>query len=751
MTTNFILPESPEEIDTLVGRLSEQILENKTLKEPNFIDENANTIRYTTEEDVANIGEPSRFKLVKNSSDILTNWKSATPLASELQTTWKSLAYGNGTFVAVANDKSMYSMDGGENWTVSGLTTGDWRSVCYGNGIFVAVGVGLANTYFSRDGISWTASKNIIEDGSTVDLYAVDYGENHFVAVGNYSNDENELSFFSSDGANWQEGHIVEGTSDHHTYKSVAYGNGTFVAVGGANDDLMTECKVSGYGQSWSTRTIISGDGKEFIKVCFGNGMFIALPASGSACYISKDLGVSWTASILPSNEESWLDLCYGNGRFFLITSSSTNKIYYSFDGINWKEEVIETTVIPTCILFGKDRNILLTNSANVFYYPHGKLDIAHDEDEIYYTINKSITWNTAPISVNCQDVCYGNGKFVAVGWSSIAGYSYDGINWNTAPITSASLSSVCYGNGKFVALAYNNNIAVYSYDGINWNTTSIAHAYWGSVCYGNGKFVAVGYKESSSSIVGYSYDGINWNTTPITTAYWSSVCYGNGKFVAVGYGDSSSIVGYSYDGINWNIISIATANWRSVCYGNGKFVAVGHNNFVGYSYDGINWNTTPITNANWRSVCYGNGKFVAVGNGNNIAGYSYDGINWNIISIASALWRSVCYGNGKFVTVAYNDFVGYSYDSFIKTDFPIIAPNIPANLENHLQIFDNNSHSWQQIYPIGSVYITTETDANDTTTFPDILNNRFGFGTWSSMGSTTVGGYTVYWYCRTA
>ena len=68
------------------------------------------------------------------------------------------------------------------------------------------------------------------------------------------------------------------------------------------------------------------------------------------------------------------------------------------------------------------------------------------------------------------MEVCYGNGKFVAVSGgtsktSNYFAYSTDGINWTEGTIsdTSRYWMSVCYGNGKFVAITYNSRYFAYS------------------------------------------------------------------------------------------------------------------------------------------------------------------------------------------------------------------------------------------------------------------------------------------------
>lgn len=108
--------------------------------------------------------------------------------------------------------------------------------------------------------------------------------------------------------------------------------------------------------------------------------------------------------------------------------------------------------------------------------------------------------------------------------------------SWESSDMpASESWFSVCYGAGKFVAVGGSDDRAAYSKDGINWTLTTLpANKTWLSVCYGNGKFVAV---SRTGNIAAYSTDGINWTqiqTTLPTSAASKHVCYGTGKFVAI-------------------------------------------------------------------------------------------------------------------------------------------------------------------------------------------------------------------------
>ena len=287
-------------------------------------------------------------------------------------------------------------------------------------------------------------------------------------------------------------------------------------------------------------------------------------------------------------------------------------------------------------------------------------------------------TWTqgTLPRRVPGNSVCYGNGKYVAVGGhSDTIAYSTDGIIWTegTLPI-SEWWNSVCYGNGKFVAVGgINSNIMVYSTDGISWTQGSMPiSGSWNSVCYGNDKFVAVTGDTRFSTNMAYSTDGISWTEgTMPGSEEWDSVCYGNSKYVAVADGPTN-IMAYSTDGISWTQGNMPSSQrWDSVCYGNSRYVAIPFHisggTIMAYSTDGINWTEGNMPSSQrWQSVCYGNGKFVAVADSSNIMAYSTDGISWTQGNMPSSEdWESVCYGNGKFVAVAgYSNIMAYLLDS---------------------------------------------------------------------------------------
>ena len=95
------------------------------------------------------------------------------------------IAYGGGTWIAVAENDTIYTSTDGVNWDSSstGWAGTTWLAICYGNGKFIAVGTDGHVVYSTDDGVTWTrANSNTKED-----LNAIAYSPtlNKFVAVGN--------------------------------------------------------------------------------------------------------------------------------------------------------------------------------------------------------------------------------------------------------------------------------------------------------------------------------------------------------------------------------------------------------------------------------------------------------------------------------------------------------------------------------------------------------------------------------------
>ena len=243
-------------------------------------------------------------------------------------------------------------------------------------------------------------------------------------------------------------------------------------------------------------------------------------------------------------------------------------------------------------------------------------------------------TTGTAYSTILWTDVTYGNGRWVAVGVSTITDYgqvmtSMDGSTWVQASISNApQFYSVEFNNGVFVAVGSLFNLATTgirtSTDGVTWtapasNSTSAANF---SVTYGNGIWAVLSY-ESSPSNNWYTYtstdNAVTWTKTFLVSHNGSDegrIAYGNGTFLATL--PSLSSVAYSSNATSWNYSAIPDPDpvgvtITEIVYANSVFVIVNQNGSIWTSRNGTTWERT----RNKDSSSPGGPWYFAVGSSN--------------------------------------------------------------------------------------------------------------------------------------
>ncbi len=261
-----------------------------------------------------------------------TTWTSRT--APEANS-WNSIAYGNGTFVAVSNsgtNRVMTSPDG-VTWTSQAAAEANsWLGVTFGNGIFVAVaGTGTNRVMTSPDGITWTprnigtgTPKNVTYGGPT--------GQELFVAVGDAGGNNNNAFYTSPDGITW----TPQSAASPFGWSSVAWGNNTFVAVATSPSSVFV--MTSPNGTDWTNRT--GANTRGWSDITFGGPtgqeVFVAVTsANAQASVMTSPDGITWTPQT-PSAENSWRSVTYGDGLFAAVSSDGTNRVMTSPDGVTW-------------------------------------------------------------------------------------------------------------------------------------------------------------------------------------------------------------------------------------------------------------------------------------------------------------------------------------------------------------------------------------------------------------------------------
>ena len=248
---------------------------------------------------------------------------------------WNSVAYGNGIYVAISSTSGTIAASSPDaiTWTARTLPSSNvWRSVAYGNGTFVAIADSTASAATSIDGITWTAQTLPSSSG----WICVAYGNGLFVAV---ANGPSTIAATSTDGITWTARTLPSSLN----WKSVVYGNGIFVAV---STTLGTVAATSVDGVTWTARTLPSS--QIWQAVAYGYGVFVAVAASTSTAATSAD-GVTWTARSLPSSS-AWGSIAYGNGIFVTLSFGSASAAT-SPDGISWTART--STAASNCVGYG--------------------------------------------------------------------------------------------------------------------------------------------------------------------------------------------------------------------------------------------------------------------------------------------------------------------------------------------------------------------------------------------------------------
>jgi hypothetical protein len=228
----------------------------------------------------------------------------------------QAMAWGNGTYVAVADGGIASSTDGGFTWTLSpdpALSSVTFRGVTWGDDQFVAVGAITVGTppvasflgviYTSPDGANWTSRPSNAEVGDSVQ--AIVWAGDKFVAVGATATHDpfGDLVFgpppvfLSPDGVTWTRTSPLHTVIGGTVLKSIAWNGSRFVAVGtpGFNFDPRS-LATSPDGVQWEYVNPLPAvnNAGELDSVVWTGSKFVAV--GGITAELSSSDGITWTA-----------------------------------------------------------------------------------------------------------------------------------------------------------------------------------------------------------------------------------------------------------------------------------------------------------------------------------------------------------------------------------------------------------------------------------------------------------------------
>ena len=612
---------------------------------------------------------------------------------------WSGVAYGNGKWVAVAqnSDKRVaYSTDGIE-WTTTdaGIQAG-WSDIIYDGSKFVALAIMDASTgeniMTSTDGVTWNSGDTYTLPAIFGNWNALAYGDGKYVAVAN-----SRSIAYSTNGTSW-----TRQTAPHSSgsYYGVSYGDGQFVLVGSSGN-----VATSSDGQTWTSRT--ASTSAVWNDVAYGNDLWVAVSSDApNRVMYSSDGAVTWIdAPQYAVFENAWQAITFGEGKFVAVATNNSQRLMWSTNAISWTAKSVPLNTWSD-IAYDNNRFVAVSSGSS-----NHVLTLEHDADKagLFYDGELvATTENLRPVFEKLTDIAeelnfneLGHDSALVQGQidSSASNYLQTTAYGFDNTVDSASINKLTVGpdNSGDAKLHFDLNGSPHTLqakesaiDPDAWIDHRIEDALWADIAYGNGLWVAVT-DQTRPGKIAYSYDGETFTDATLPTEIqgntWGSVIWVEelSRFIAGGfYGEPGSgsrwRFAYSSDGISWNRTTTDFADKSAVmtglAYGNNTIVAVNRNGSgtlgngkrMWHSTDGgVTWTqATDGPGNDWNDVAFGNGTFVSVAlSGTQTSTkimYSTDnGVTWTAADQPADTghkWSSVAYGTGsdgvgRFVAVA--------------------------------------------------------------------------------------------------
>ena len=526
----------------------------------------ANTLYYVTA-----ISSATQFTVSTSQGGVSPTLSTATGSVTLYAAGWDHAVPGT----AIVNPLDLtttYVVEPRINYTAPGYTatartlsaTTTWGSVHYANGKYVALATGGTATSYSTNGTSWTAGGTLPSSGAWIEpVFGGGSGATATATVGGLNGAGAvlvaNLGTANSTGAAGPDQvasiTVVNGGYGYTSPPTIVFTSATgsnAVGVATVLNGSITSVSVEpadggSYGSGYLTAPSVTAvtDRVTVIEVNTSGRGYLTAPTVTLSGGGSTNQATA-TATLTTST----------NGVYTIVVGNSGGSGYTSVPTVT----ITDTTAAFVTMIPGTTTTAyLLASSAN------------------------SANWTAGGIlpATTFADIAYGGGVYVAVGGTaSAASTGTPTAAWvaRTIPtLGSGSYSAVTYGGNTFVAISTGNTATAYSTNGTSWTAGGAlpASTTWTSIAYGNGRFVAL----AATGRVAYSLDfGATWSAISTSTGTstsvlsssltWSKVNYGQGLFFAIATG--TSICATSPDGINWTIRAMSSSsNWSGITFGN--------------------------------------------------------------------------------------------------------------------------------------------------------------------------------------
>jgi hypothetical protein len=301
--------------------------------------------------------------------------------------TWASIAYcpncgttGGGRFLAVARGgttarRVMYSDDNGSTWTYVDMPLNSWQGAAYGNGVFIAVNNdGMENQQVmisENGGVDW----NYL-DAPRSYWYAIAYGDEKFVAVSRHNfnlpstPNQKALLVISKIGSTWTTVGLEEPKLTLRTWEGVDYSNGWFVAVSRNGDSRVIRINST----TVEVEDVVTHQDLRFFwrSLRYGKGYLVAVTgdntAAGRQAMVSRDDGANWERIVTPL-ARTWNAVGFGDNRFVSLAAGNAQPAAI-VSGLIVPDPpvVLEATPEEESVLFSLGEPAFMGNAGSVTY-----------------------------------------------------------------------------------------------------------------------------------------------------------------------------------------------------------------------------------------------------------------------------------------------------------------------------------------------------------------------------------------------
>jgi hypothetical protein len=615
------------------------------------------------------------------------------------------MAFGAGVFVVTGNSGIIQTSTDGISWiTRTSGTANNLYKVYFLNSNFFAVGQNRT-LLKSADGITWTAvtfSAGIATDM----LMGLTYGNGVYVITARTGGGGGGHVYRSTTATNnsWT---YYANTPAFETVNRIQFLNNKFFCFNAGNNMY-----TSSDGISWTNIT-------PSVVLTNPNGSTTAWNAShqifngvwdgttyrfyGSSAYYSgygsnftSTDGVNFTlltktAYIVPQESTIINGIYFVTGNEGVVTSA--DGITYQHPGSSLRDMVKTGTKYVSVGMVSQDGQIFnspdFTNWTN--RTPAGTKELyatAYDGtsvlaagfQKVFSSATNGDTWTTAytHASETITAMAYGNGRFVAGGYSDITGsflrYSTNGgASWTDAASDPNYYFKIKYINNRFFAFAADNDTytgrIMYSTDGISWTdvTPNLGYEvlYYKDVAFDGTKYHFFGVESNAWVPIGFftvstttpqtpgSYtDKAVISNTPVGAILggtWDEgvLDYSGGKFTGavIDATTGQDYIIYSTNGSSWTAVPQVSTSSITAAYPNGNsvqmigrgnaFFTVTHSSTLPVALMQFSGRfEEPVVKLNWTTASEVNSKQF-------IIQHSADGINWREAGIVAAAGNS--------------------------------------------------------------------------------------------------------------